>query len=164
MGNTSVDQAFFSIISNKRRANKKLVRSCIITLLHREQRCNFLCNRRRDPTKDKSAQIAQQSTTLRNFWGPGPIPWDFSGPSGANKTPQRGLTPRKHITSNRCAPDTRQASEMFRFETFTSLLANRARPRESVMTRCAQLDSVECEQCGQGQSSHLDIDIRPPLH
>ena len=90
MENTSVDQAIFCIISNKRRTNIKFVRSCIITLLHREQRCNFLCNRRRDPTKDKSAQIAQPSTTLCNFWGPGPIPWDFSGPSGANETPQRG--------------------------------------------------------------------------
>ena len=163
MGNTSVDQAFFSIISNKRRTKIKFVRSCIITLLHREQRCNFLCNRRRDPTKDKSSQIAQPSTTLRNFWGPGPIPWDFSGPSGATKTPHRADPKKAHHLEQVC-PDTRQASEMYGFETFTSLLANRTRPRESVMTRCAQLDSVECEQCGQGQSSHLDIDIRPPLH
>ena len=118
------------------------------------------------PQKTKAPKLLSRAPLSTTFGAPGPFRGTFQGQAAPIKR-HKGLTPRKHITSNRCAPDTRQASEMYGFETFTSLLANRARPRESVMNRCAQLDSGQCGQCGQcgqGQSSHLDIDIRPPLH
>ena len=51
---------------------------------------------------------------------------------------------------------------MYGFETFTSLLANRTRPRESVMTRCVQLDSGQCGQCGQcGVEEAELLTVRP---
>ena len=50
--------------------------------LQREQRCNFPAATL-DPTK-----APKLLTTLGNFWGPGAILRDFSGPSGANKGPK----------------------------------------------------------------------------